>query len=166
LFKTDANLQAAFASECQAYVRYSLFASIALDEGWPLAARIFKAAAEAELVHARNHFAALGGLGNTKSNLLAGATSEQSAITTLYPDFIDQAKIDRNEAARVTFERAQAAERKHNQILEVAYRSFKEGQPLAVEAISLCLSCGNLFTGQAPQQCEICGASAGKIKEV
>lgn len=166
MFKTDANLQAAFGSECQAYVRYSLFASIALEEGWPLVARLFKAAAEAELVHARNHFTALGGLGNTKSNLLAGATSEQSAISTLYPGFIDQAKIDRNEAARITFERAQAAERKHNAAFESAYKTFKEGQPMATETISICLTCGNLFTGQAPAKCEICGSASNRIKEV
>jgi rubrerythrin len=166
MFKTDENLQEAFASESQAYVRYSLFAAIAEQEGWPEVARLFRAAAEAELVHSRNHFSAMGGLGPSKSNLLAAATSEQSAITAMYPGFLDQAKIDRNEGARISFEYALQAEKGHNKIFEKAYQSFKEKQQISVEKYSICSVCGSLFVGGAPASCDVCGNGAGKIREV
>jgi rubrerythrin len=166
MFKTDANLQSAFASECQAYVRYSLFEAIAEKEGLPNLASLFRAAAEAELVHCRNHFSAMGGLGSSKSNLLAAATTEQSVITTMYPGFLDQAMSDQSQGARISFEYALKADRKHNEIFEKAYQSFKEKQQVNAEKYSICRQCGNLFTGQAPANCGICGSGADKIREV
>jgi rubrerythrin len=166
MIKSDTNLQAAFASECQAYVRYGLFAVIAEREGWPQLAALFRAAAEAELVHAHNHFSAMGGLGPSKSNLLAAATSEQSAITGMYPGFVEQAKSDRNETARISFEYALQAEKGHNEIFEKAYKGFKEGQPIAAQKYSVCNVCGNLFVGGSPASCNICGSGSVKIKEM
>jgi rubrerythrin len=166
MFKTDANLQSAFANEAQAYVRYRLFADVAQREDWPELANLFRAAAEAEMVHARNHFVSMGGIGNTKSNLLAAATSEQNAIIAVYPGFIDQAKMDRNESARISFEYALGAERGHNEIFEKAYQSFKEGKTLKAEKHTLCGVCGNLFLEQAPAKCINCGNDASKFRDI
>ena len=166
MLKTDTNLQSAFASESQAYVRYSFFATVAQQEGWPELATLFRAAAEAELVHARTHFNAMGGLGNTKSNLLAAATSEQNAIISIYPGFIDQAYSDRNESARISFKYALGAEIRHNEIFEKTYQSFKTGQAIKAEKYSFCGACGNLFAGQAPATCNICGNEASKFRQV
>jgi rubrerythrin len=166
MFKTDANVQSAFAHESQAYVRYLLFASIAEKEGCPEAARLFRNAAEAELTHARNHFTVMGGIGNTKSNLLAAATTGQVATTGLYPGFLNQAMEDRNENARVSFDWACRADKNHNTIFDKAYLEFKQSQKLTPDKYSYCSNCGNLFAGAAPASCDICHASGEKIKQV
>jgi rubrerythrin len=166
MYETDTNLQSAFASESQAYLRYTFFAQKAQSDGLPALAKLFSAAAEAELVHARNHFTVMGGLGTTKSNLLAAATSEQNAVSSIYPAFIYQAKSDRNESARITFEYALQAEKGHNEIFEKALRTFKDGQPIVMEKYFCCSVCGNLFSGSAPIKCNVCGNTAEKIKEI
>jgi rubrerythrin len=166
MYETDTNVQSAFATESQAYLRYTFFAQKAEVDGLPALAKLFSAAAQAELVHARNHFTVMGGLGTSKSNLLAAATSEQNAVSSIYPAFIYQAKSDRNEAARITFEYALQAEKGHNDIFEKALKSFKEGQPIVLEKYSCCSVCGSLFSGPAPAKCSVCGNLADKIKEV
>ncbi len=165
MFQTDTNLQSAFAQECQAYVRYLLFASIADKEGCQEASRLFKTAAEGELAHARNHFTVMGGIGNTKSNLLAAATTGQINTTSLYPGFLVQAQEDRNENARISFDWACRADKNHNTLFEKAYQEFKQTQKLAPAKYSYCANCGNLFAGAAPAACDICKASGDKIKE-
>jgi rubrerythrin len=166
MFQTDANLQSAFARECQAYVRYLLFASIAEKEERKEAARLFRTAAEAELAHARNHFTVMGGMGNTKSNLLAAATTGQSTTTSLYPGFLVQAQEDRNENARISFDWALRADKNHNALFEKAYQEFKQSQKLAPEKYSYCSNCGNLFAGAVPAACDICKADGDRIREM
>ncbi len=166
MFKTEGNLQSAFSNECQAYVRYTFFATKAENEGLPAYARLFRAVAEAELVHARNHFQVMGGIGSTKDNLLAGATSEHYEITRVYPGFTEQATIERNERARISFDHADKAEKTHNDQFEKALQSIKNGTPVSPDTYFVCHSCGNLAVREIPVKCPVCGSSSNMYKKV
>jgi rubrerythrin len=166
MYKTEGNLQAAFAGECQAYIRYTLFAVKADAEGFPQYAALFRAAAEAELVHARNHFQVMGGIGATKENLLAAATSEHYDMTRVYPGFVEQAVVERNERAKISFDYADKAEKTHNEQFEKGLQTIKAGQKLATETYFVCHTCGNLVVREAPAKCQICGSAQVEFKKV
>jgi rubrerythrin len=166
VFKTDDNLKSAFAGECQAYIRYTLFAARADAEGYPELARLFRASAQAELVHARNHFTVMGGLGSTKDNTLAAATGEHYEITRVYPAFIEDAQVDRNEGARITFDLAFKVEKAHNEMFEKAFSAIKSGQRIANEPWYVCQVCGNTVAKAAPPKCSICNNPIEKFNKV
>jgi rubrerythrin len=166
LYKTDDNLQSAFAGESQAYCRYVLFAAKADQEGFPETARLFRAAAEAEMVHMRNHYTAMDAIGSTKDNLLAAATSEHREITSVYPAFVEKAIEERNERARLSFDYALKAEKVHSRYFEKAFQAAKEGQRIGNETYFVCNVCGNLEIGIVPQKCSLCGNASDKYKEV
>ncbi len=100
---TQENLQEAFAGESQANRSYLFFAEQAEKEGYPLIARLFRAAAESETVHARNHLKAMGGIKSTKENLETAVSGEYDEFTKMYPGFIEQAKAEGNERAEISF---------------------------------------------------------------
>ncbi|MBI4295780.1 MAG: rubrerythrin family protein [Chloroflexi bacterium] len=166
MYKTEGNLQSAFAGESQAYHRYTFFANKAEEEGQLQVARLFRAAAEAEMVHARNHFNVMDGVGSTKDNLLAAATGEHYEITRVYPVFIEDARSERNERAWVTFEYANKAEHVHHRHFEKAFEAVKAGQKLDYEPYFVCQVCGNIMAGEAPEKCPICGAIPNKFKRM
>jgi rubrerythrin len=166
MYKTDDNLKNAFAIECQAHIRYTLFAAKAEMEGHTELARLFRAAAQAELVHARNHFNVMGGIGSTKDNILAAATSEHYEITRVYPTYIEDSQIDRNEGARITFNLAFKAEQVHNEIFEKTFTSTKSGQKIANDLWYVCQVCGNLVAKEAPPKCSICNNPIEKFNKV
>ena len=164
--KTEANLQSAFSAEAQAYLRYTLFALKADIEGLPQIARLFRAAAEGELIHARNHFNVMGGIGSTKENLLAAATNEHYETTRFYPGLIDQAQADRNDKAAISFNRALKAEQGHNPIFEKALEAIKSKKEIAGGDYFVCHTCGNLVLGNVPAKCPGCGSSSAEYKMV
>ena len=100
---TTDNLKAAFAGESQANRTYLAFAKKADAEGHPQVARLFRAAAEAETVHAHNHLNVLGGVKSTAENLKAAFEGEHHEFTSMYPEFLEQAKKDGNNDAFRTF---------------------------------------------------------------
>jgi rubrerythrin len=165
MYKTESNLQTAFAGESQAYMRYTFFAMKSESEGLPMFAKLFRAAAAAEMVHARNHFQVMGGIGTIRENLLAAATTEHLEITRVYPGFIEQAIEERNERARVSFTYADKAEQVHNKHFEKALETVKAGQKIEDAEYFVCNSCGNLVTREAPAKCPICGSGAGEFKK-
>ena len=131
--KTEKNLQEAFAGESQANRRYLFFADKAEKEDQPQIARLFRAAAEAETVHARNHFNAMDGVGSTRDNLLAGAVGEHYEFTRMYPPFIEQAELENNKRAQVTFEYANTVEEIHHGYFEKTLKALEAGQQLKDE---------------------------------
>ncbi len=163
---TEENLQSAFAGESQANRRYLFFADKAEKEGYPQAARLFRAAAEAETIHARNHFAAMDGVGSTKDNLMAGAMGEHYEFTRMYPPFIEQAESENNKRAQRTFEYANKVEQIHHGLFETAMKAFDAGQQLKDEPYFVCPVCGNSGAGEAPEKCPICGAPGSSFKRV
>jgi len=163
---TEENLQSAFAGESQANRRYLFFADKAEKEGHNQVARLFRAAAEAETIHARNHFAAMDGIGSTRDNLMAGAIGEHYEFTRMYPPFIEQAESEDNKRAQVSFEYANEVEQIHHRHFEAAIKAFEAGQQLEDKPYFVCQVCGNTVAGEAPERCPICGAPRGKFKRV
>ena len=163
---TEENLQSAFAGESQANRRYLFFADKAEKEGYPQAARLFRAAAEAETVHARNHLAAMDGVGSTRDNLMAGAIGEHYEFTRMYPPFIEQAEAENNKRAQRSFEYANEVEQIHHKHFEEAIKALEVGQQLKDEPYFVCPVCGNTVAGEAPEKCPICGAPGSSFKRV
>ncbi len=164
--KTEKNLQKAFAGESQANRRYLFFADKAEKEGHNQIARLFRAAAEAETVHARHHFAAMDGVGVTGENLLAGVVGEHYEFTRMYPGFIDTAESENNKRAQVSFEYANKVEQIHYGYFEETLKALEAGQQLKDEPYFVCQGCGNTVTGEAPERCPICGAPRRMFKQV
>jgi rubrerythrin len=164
--RTEGNLQEAFGGESKANRRYLFFAEKADREGYPQIARLFRAVAEAETVHARNHFNAMDGVGSTKENVLAAATGEHYEFTRMYPPFIDDAKRENNERAIRSFEYANEVEQVHHGYFEEALEALKAGQQLKDEPYFVCQVCGNTVAGEAPEKCPICGASRKAFMKV
>jgi len=166
MYKTEGNLQAAFAGESQANRRYLFFADRAEKEGYPQVARLFRAAAEAETVHARNHFNAMDGVGSTKDNLVAASMGEHYEFTRMYPPFIAAAEEENNQRAQTAFEYANDVEQIHHRLFEEVLKAVNDGQPLKNEPYFVCPVCGNTVGGAAPGKCPICGTAGDKFKRV
>ena len=164
--RTDKNIQEAFRGESRAYQLYTIFADKAEKDGYPQVARLFRAVAEAETVHARNHLNAIDGVGRTKDNLFAASLGEQEEYKRMYPIFIEIAEEERDERARRTFEWANKVEEIHNGYFEAALEAVKEEKQMEETTYYVCQVCGNTVTGQPPDQCPICGAPTKAFKEV
>ncbi len=104
--KTMEGLQAAFAGESQANRKYLAFAEKADKEGFPQAAKLFRAAAAAETIHAMSHLRTMGGIKSTVENLEEAAGGENYESVTMYPDFIKDAEAEGEKAAIHSFEKA------------------------------------------------------------
>ena len=163
---TPDNLQAAFAGESQANRKYLFFADKADAEGHPQVARLFRAAAEAETVHARNHLEVMGGIGTTVGNLETAVKGENYEFVSMYPQFIEHAKEDKNQRAEVSFTHANAVEKIHHDLYQKALDALKKGQQTRDEPYFVCQFCGNTIAGEAPDRCPICGAPRSKFKRV
>ena len=165
-YKTENNLQEAFGGESKANRRYMLFAEKADKDGYPQVAKLFRAVAEAEMIHARNHLNAMDAIGSTKDNLLAASIGEHQEFTGMYPVFIQIAKEEMNDRAARTFDFANKVEKIHYGYFEAALKDVKEGKKPADNTYYVCQVCGNTVTGSAPEKCPICGAAAKAFKKV
>jgi len=165
-YKTEKNLQEAFAGESQANRRYLFFAEKAEKEGYTQVARLFRAAAEAETVHARNHFNAMDAIGSTKENLMAGSVGEHYEFTRMYPPFIEDAVTERNKRAQISFEYANEVEEIHHRYFEEALKALNAGEQMKDEPYFVCPVCGNTFAGEAPEKCPICGAPSSRFMKI
>ena len=165
-YKTDNNLQEAFGGESKAHRRYTFFAEKADKEGFPGVAKLFRAAAEAETVHARNHLNALDAIGGTKDNLMAASIGEHQEFTGMYPGFIEVAKEERNDRADRSFALANVVEKIHHGLFEAALKEVKEGKKPAEATYYVCQVCGNTVVGAVPDRCPVCGSAAKAFKKV
>jgi rubrerythrin len=165
-YKTEDNVQEAFGGEGKANRRYVFFAEKAEKEGYPQVAKLFRAVAEAETVHARNHMNAIDAIGTTKDNLLAASMGEQMEFTGMYPAFIEKAREEMNDRAERTFDLANRVEKVHYNYFEAALKDVKAGKQPAEANYYVCQVCGNTVTGEVPDKCPICGAAAKAFKKV
>ena len=163
---TQDNLKAAFAGESQASRRYLFFAEKADEEGQRTIARLFRAAADAETVHAKNHLVVLNGIGVTKSNLGEAIAGEHYEFTEMYPGFLAQAKAEGNQDAEATFDRANKVEKIHHALYTKALKALEGGAPLKDEPYFVCQVCGFTVGGAAPDKCPVCGAVRAVFKRV
>jgi rubrerythrin len=166
LANTEKNLEEAFAGESQASRRYQFFADKAEGEGHLQIARLFRAAVQAETVHARNHLTVLGGINSTKENLKEAMSGEEYEYTKMYPAFIKEAKEEGQTRALNSFNYANAVEKIHHGLYLQALESLQAGQEPKAEPYYVCSVCGNTVAGEAPERCPICGAPRSKFFEV
>ena len=156
--QTEKNLKEAFAGESQANRKYLAFAKQADQEGYPLAAKLFRAAAEAETVHAHAHLRTLGGINKTAENLKEALAGEIHEFKKMYPEMIESAKAEGNKAAERSFTYANAVEEIHANLYQKALDTLEK--PPAVEYYSVCSVCGYTHENEAPDTCPVCGAKA------
>jgi rubrerythrin len=161
---TAENLQAAFAGESQASRKYTYFAEKADQEGHKRAARLFRAAAEAETVHARNHLKVMKGIGTTEENLKAAMKGENYEFTEMYPEFIKTAKNEENQAAAKSFDLANKVEKIHHGLYTEALNKLENKETKEPKPFYVCPVCGNTIEGEAPDKCPVCGASKNIFK--
>jgi rubrerythrin len=161
--KTEDYLMEAFAGESQANRKYLAFAAAAEKEGFNQAARLFRAAAEAETVHAHNHLRVLGGIKSTKENLQEAVSGETHEFTHMYPEMITTAGAEGNKQAETSFTFANAVEKIHAGLYQkmLANLDSQESYPYYV-----CPICGNTFEKDAPDVCPICGAKKSSFKKI
>lgn len=163
---TQENLQAAFAGESQANRKYLAFAAKAAAEGYPQIAKLFRAVAAAETVHALAHLRVMKGVGDTKQNLQAAIEGENYEFQEMYPAFIDVAEAEGDKAALNSFRNANAVEKIHYDLYKQALETLTSGQDLTSAKIYVCDVCGHTHIGEAPDKCPVCGAGKNKYQEV
>jgi rubrerythrin len=162
--KTEKSLKEAFAGESQANRKYLAFAAKADQEGYLQVARLFRAAAEAETVHAHNHLRALNGIHSTKENLQEAIAGETHEFKTMYPEMIEAAKAEGQKAAERSFNYANLVEKVHAQL----YQSLLDGLAKPQENYSyyVCPVCGFTAEKQAPGACPVCGTKGEMFKKI
>jgi len=153
--QTEKNLKEAFAGESQANRKYLAFAKQAERDGYPQAAKLFRAAAEAETVHAHAHLRTLGEIKTTADNLKAAVAGETFEFKSMYPDMIKTAEAEGNKAALRSFTYANEVEKIHAQL----YRKALENLDSLPQAdYYVCSVCGYTCENEAPDTCPVCGA--------
>ena len=164
--KTEQNLSDAFAGESQANRKYLAFAKQAEQEGYKPVAKLFRAAAEAETVHAHAHLRTLGGVGKTADNLKTAIAGETHEFKNMYPEFIEVAKKESNKAAERSFNFANEVEKIHHGLYQKALEAVKAGQKMKDQPYFVCQVCGYTAEGDAPDKCPVCGAMKKMFKKV
>ncbi len=163
---TNDNLQDAFAGESQANRKYLAFAKKAEADGYPQVAKLFRAAAVAETVHAHAHLRVLGGIKATDENLQAAIAGEGHEFKEMYPAFVTEAEKEGNKPAISSFKNALAVEEIHHGLYSEALDAVKSGSDLPAGSIAVCSVCGNTVKGGAPDKCPVCGALKDKFAHV
>ncbi len=159
---SETNLKEAFAGESQANRKYLAFAKKAELEGFGTVARLFRAAAEAETIHALGHLAALDEVKSTAENLREAVAGETYEYTEMYPPMLNLAEKESHKARRM-FNLAAKAEAVHARLYRLALEAVSQGKDLAETNFYLCPICGNIETGNPPETCPICGAKKEKF---
>jgi len=163
---TKENLQDAFAGESQANRRYLAFAKKAEKDGFKQVAKLFRAAAEAETVHAHAHLRVLGGIKTTEENLQEAIAGEDHEFTEMYPGFLKEAEAEGNKAAVISIKNAMAVEKVHSDLYNGALMSVQSGSDLPENKIWVCEVCGHTVVGGQPDKCDVCGAPKDKFMEI
>ena len=152
---------AAFEGESKAYFRYLAFAKIAEKEGHGEVARLFRAVAEAEAIHALNHFEVMGDAGDTEKNLMSAIDGETYEFTQMYPAFIESADKEGENRAKISFRHASEVEKVHNALYNDTLQKLGRNKETEYH---ICEICGNTVAGNPPEKCPICGAAIDKFK--
>ena len=175
---TAANLRNAHGGESMAHMRYLAWGDLAEKEGFPNVARLFKAIASAETVHASNHFRelkdqsgeslcasmAVFGSGKASQNLQGGINGETYEITEMYPTFLETARLQKEKGAELSFRYALEGEKTHRALFQKAKDSVdSEGKDVDLGPLRVCTICGWTYEGDMPEKCPICGATRSKI---
>ena len=151
--KTRDNLEKAFVGEAKAYFRLLAFAKKAEEEGYPQVARLFRAVAAAEAVHAKNHFDFLERVKSTEDNLKLSFEKETFVNEVAYPQFLKQAWADEDKPVIWGFTKARNAEERHAKL----YKSALSDMASDKETLYfVCTNCGWIEDRQRPEKCPNC----------
>lgn len=164
--RTIKNLKDAFAGESQANRRYLAFAEKAEKEGLAQVAKLFRAAAEAETIHALNHLGIMGEIKSTAENLDAAVSGETFEFEEMYPKYLSIAKEEENHEAAWSFDVANKVEQVHADLFSKAIEALRNNKKLAKTDYCVCSVCGNTVEGSAPEKCPICGAPKTKFVKI
>ncbi len=160
---SEENLREAFAGESQANRKYLAFAKKAEEDGYPQVAKLFRAAAEAETVHAHNHLRVLKGIRGTRENLQEAIDGETHEFKKMYPAMMDAAKAEKNDAAYQTFHFANSVEKIHANLYQKALDHLGKNEALDYY---VCPVCGNTVERSVPEKCPICGAPGDQFIKI
>jgi rubrerythrin len=161
--KVEKDLLEAFAGESQANRKYLAFAKKAEEEGYKQVAKLFRAAAEAETVHAHNHLREAGGIKSTKENLDEAINGETYEFQKMYPQMIEDAKSEGNDGALRSFNFANEVEKIHAELYKKALENLGKNPDVDYY---VCQVCGNTVENEAPDECPICGAKKQAFKKI
>ncbi|KYC51111.1 MAG: Rubrerythrin [Candidatus Methanofastidiosum methylothiophilum] len=161
--KTKKNLMEAFAGESQANRKYLAFAIKAEQEGYPGVAKLFRAAAAAETVHAHAHLRALGGINTTKDNLKEAISGETHEFVSMYPKMIEEARAEGEKVAEKSFVFANEVEQIHAGLYKKALDNLDN---FPVKDYYVCSVCGYTVADEAPEKCPVCGAMKKAFNKV
>ncbi len=162
---TKENLKAAFAGESQAHMKYQIFADKAEEEGFNNIARLFRAIAYAERVHASNHLNALNGINLTRDNLDAAIGGERFEVNEMYPAYKAVADFQDEKKAQQSIHYALEAEKIHEALYAEAKEAAKSGKDIDIKDVYICPVCGHTVVGKVPERCPICGVLGEKFKK-
>jgi rubrerythrin len=161
--KSEKDLLAAFAGESQANRKYLAFAKQADKEGHPQVAKLFRAAADAETVHAHNHLRTLGGVNATADNLKEAISGETHEFKEMYPEMIGHAQEENLKAAELTFNFANEVEKVHAALYQHALDNLDS---LKEVDYYVCTVCGYTCENEPPDKCPVCNAKASAFFKV
>lgn len=162
---TEDNLKTAFSEESQAHMRYIIFADVAEENGHKNVARLFRAIAYAERVHATNHLRELGLIRETKENLQMAIDGENYEVEEMYPAFKAVAELQKEYGAVRSTNYALQAEKIHSAMYTKAKQSVEEGRDLEIDVIQVCPICGYTVEGEPPDKCPVCGTTKDKFRK-
>jgi len=163
---TRDNILLAFQEEAGNRERFLAFAQQADAEGHHQAARLFRATAESELIHAVAELRALGEIKSTAQNVQYAIDAEEREFQDVYAQFLMEAREEGNEEIAVLWERIMKVERGHYDLFNDLLAALTGGEDFAAGPVFICRTCGNTVLGAPPETCEICGAPAEAFYEV
>ncbi|MFC1847885.1 rubrerythrin family protein [Chloroflexota bacterium] len=175
---TAANLRNAYGGESMAHMRYGVWGDKAEKDGFPNTARMFRAIASAETIHAGSHFRELRneagdflcasmaafGLGTTSQNLQGGINGETFEIKEMYPVYLESAKFQEEKGAERSFHYALSAEKTHAALFQKAKDAVDAGGDVELGPVHVCSVCGWTHAGELPETCPICGAKKDRFQ--
>jgi rubrerythrin len=162
--KTGEDLKAAFAGESQANRRYLAFAKQAEKDGNAMVAKLFRAVAAAETVHAHNHLRVMGEVGTIEENLKAAMAGENYEVVSMYPEFIADADKEGDKKASTSFKWAWEVEKGHEQLFKQALAQL--GSAGGELEIWVCPVCGNTCIGKPPEKCPVCNTPGARFEKI
>jgi rubrerythrin len=154
--KTEKNLKDAFAGESQANRRYLAYAQRAEDEFLHGVAKLFRAVAEAETIHAHKHLRTAGGVKSTVDNIKDALAGEVHEFKNMYPQMIEEAKAEGEKSAEISFHHANEVEKIHAQLYQ---KALEDPEKFPVQDYYVCKICGYTVGKEAPEKCPVCGAN-------
>lgn len=163
---TKDNAADAYAGESQANRKYRIFSEKADAEGYANVALLFRAASEAEAIHAKRLLFLLQEVNSTGDNLKKSIEGETAEYTTMYPSFIEEATKENDSEAINIFTHAMKAEEVHAANYKKALEAVSAGGDLDVSRVLLCPVCGNIVFDSPPEKCPICGVPGRMFREV